>query len=228
LFFSATLDGTVGRLAADYTRLPRRHEHTPPSVPVEHRFVHVSNAGKLDTLVEHLEDRERGLALVFVRTKRGADRLTKKLSRQGVAAHAIHGNKSQPQREKTLARFTKGHVDTLVATDVAARGIDVAGITHVINFDPPQSHTDYVHRAGRTARAGRSGVAITYVLGDQARDVEGIARELDLRREFRDTGLHGGSTPGLVRNGRARNGGRRNGASQGGPARPASNRTRRR
>jgi ATP-dependent RNA helicase RhlE len=115
-----------------------------------------------------------------VRTKRGADRLVKKLGAQNVHAVAMHGDKSQSQREKALARFESGKVDTLVATDVAARGIDVSGVTHVINYDAPAAREDYVHRIGRTARAGASGVGITFVLDDQAREVAKFADELGL------------------------------------------------
>src|ERR671920_1724928 len=111
----------------------------------------------------------------FVRTKRGADRLVKKLGAQNVHAVAMHGDKSQSQREKALARFESGRVDTLVATDVAARGIDVRDISHVINFDPPEDREGYVHRTGRTGRAGRTGHAVTFVGGEQAGDVAEIA-----------------------------------------------------
>ena len=140
-------------------------------------------------LVDQLDERERGLALVFVRTKRGADRLVKKLSSQGVEAVAMHGDKTQGQRERALARFASGKVDTLVATDVAARGIDVDRISHVINFDPPEDREAYVHRIGRTARAGRSGVGITFVDAEQAADVSKIAEALKLDRQFSRTGL---------------------------------------
>ena len=106
---------------------------------------------------------DRDLTLVFVRTKRGADRLVKRLAAHGIKAVAMHGNKSQRQREQALARFESGAIDTLVATDVAARGIDVKGISHVINFDPPADSETYVHRIGRTGRAGRRGIGITLV-----------------------------------------------------------------
>ena len=121
---------------------------------VEHRFLAVPHEEKLESLVRELAGEERGRTLVFVRTKRGADRLVKRLSRHGVSAVAIHGNRSQPQREKALNRFHNGVIDTLVATDVAARGIDVDDVTHVINFDAPEDREAYVHRVGRTGRAG--------------------------------------------------------------------------
>ena len=124
-----------------------------------------------------------------MRTKRGADRLVKRLGNRGVEAVAMHGDKSQRQREKALARFEAGRVDTLVATDVAARGIDVDRITHVINFDPPEDRDAYVHRVGRTGRAGRSGVGITLVDREQAHEVGKIAHALELHREFADSGL---------------------------------------
>jgi ATP-dependent RNA helicase RhlE len=183
VLFSATLTKDVERLAKAYTRSPvrRSHEATPERRgDVEHRFVPVAHAAKLDELVNQLTGYERGLTLVFVRTKRGADRLVKRLGARGVSALAMHGDKSQGQREKALARFAAGRVDVLVATDVAARGIDVEGITHVINFDPPADSDGYVHRVGRTGRAGRSGVGITFVMDDQARDVDAIVRSLDL------------------------------------------------
>jgi ATP-dependent RNA helicase RhlE len=187
LLFSATLQGEVGRIAAAYTTNPRRHEHAHSAErkgAVEHRFVTVSHEGKVARLVAELAKPDRGLTLVFVRTKRGADRLVKRLSASSVHALAMHGDKSQAQREKALARFEAGHVNTLVATDVAARGIDVAGITHVINYDMPASRDDYVHRVGRTARAGADGIGVTFVLHEQAREFAGMVGELGLHREL--------------------------------------------
>jgi superfamily II DNA/RNA helicase len=187
LLFSATLQGEVGRIAAAYTSNPRRHEHVHPTErkgAVEHRFVSVSHEGKVDRLVAELSAPERGLTLVFVRTKRGADRLVKRLAASSVQAVAMHGDKSQSQREKALARFEAGHVDTLVATDVAARGIDVSGITHVINYDMPATREDYVHRVGRTARAGAAGIGVTFVLHEQAREFAGMVGELGLHQEL--------------------------------------------
>ena len=127
----------------------------------------VSHEGKVARLVSELGVGP-GRTLVFVRTKRGADRLVKRLSANRVQAVAMHGDKSQGQRERALANFEAGVVNTLVATDVAARGIDVAGITHVINYDIPATQEDYVHRIGRTARAGASGVGVTLVLTSRA------------------------------------------------------------
>jgi len=183
LLFSATLEGEVGRIAAAYTHDARRHEVAPAPERighVEHRFHNVAHEAKVSALVHELGDPKRGLTLVFVRTKRGADRLVKRLGKQNVEAVAMHGDKSQSQRERALARFESGRVKTLVATDVAARGIDVTGITHVINYDAPVVREDYVHRIGRTARAGASGVGITFVLDDQAREVAKLASELGL------------------------------------------------
>jgi superfamily II DNA/RNA helicase len=186
LFFSATLDGDAGRLAARYTRDARRHDHSPRQSrtgTVEHRFVAVDRDSRMDALVGELRG-ERDRALVFVRTKRGADRLVRRLGHAGVDAVAMHGDKSQRQREKALARFEAGTVDTLVATDVAARGIDVEGISHVINFDPPADRDGYVHRVGRTGRAGRNGIGVTFYGPEQAKDIARIATDLRLRREF--------------------------------------------
>ncbi len=187
LFFSATLEGAAGKLAAAYTRKPKRHVHRPAverASEVEHRFVHVHHEAKVDALVAELRDSERGRTLVFVRTKRGADRLVRKLGRHRIDAMAMHGNKSQSQRRRALASFDAGKCDTLVATDVAARGIDVADITHVINFDAPEDRDAYVHRTGRTGRAGASGIAASFVLPDQRRDMRAVADSLGLRHEF--------------------------------------------
>ncbi|MBK5220894.1 MAG: DEAD/DEAH box helicase [Thermoleophilia bacterium] len=188
LFFSATLEGATGELAAAYTSEPRRHTQKPAvdsKADIEHSFVHVdSPAEKLDQLVGRLRDSERGRTLVFVRTKRGADRLVKRLRKQSLESVAMHGDKSQSQRERALARFERGDVDTLIATDVAARGIDVAGVTHVINFDAPGDQDAYVHRIGRTGRAGSRGNGVSFVLGDQTAEMRRIARDLGLSREF--------------------------------------------
>ncbi len=183
LFFSATLDGEVGRLASKYTNRPCRHDYAPEphaTGRVEHRFVEVSPQSKLDTVVGEIRRSDGGRTLVFVRTKRGADKLARKLAGRGIQVAAMHGNKSQAQRTKALAGFHSGRVAALVATDVAARGIDVDNITRVINFDPPADSSDYVHRVGRTGRAGADGEGVTLVLEPQTRDVKRIARKLNL------------------------------------------------
>jgi ATP-dependent RNA helicase RhlE len=212
MFFSATLDGDTGRLGGQYTRDPVLHEHAPPAkhaTVVEHRFVAVSHANRIDALVAELRAR-RELALVFVRTKRGADRLVKRLAAQGIKAVAMHGDKSQRDRERALAGFQAGRMDVLVATDVAARGIDVADISHVINFDPPGDRDGYLHRVGRTGRAGRTGVGITLVGPDQAHEVRHIADQLKLHGEFAESGLGARrESPGPHRHGAENRGGRR-------------------
>ncbi len=192
LFLSATLDGDAGRLAQQHTRNPSRHDQEPPKLDrgtVEHRFEAVEREDRLDLLVDALRSDTGSRSLVFVRTKRGADRLVKRLKARGVDALAMHGDKSQSQREKALARFDAGRLDALVATDVAARGIDVDGITHVINFDAPEDRDTYVHRVGRTGRAGRSGIGITFVMHEQAHDIGRIASDLRLHAQFEESGL---------------------------------------
>jgi ATP-dependent RNA helicase RhlE len=191
MFFSATLDGSIGGIARAYTRNAHRHEIESSRATVdeaEHRFVPVTVEGKVKALADLLT-RETGSALVFVRTKRGADRLVRKLAANGVIAAAMHGDMPQGARQDALKRFTLGRLRALVATDVAARGLDVDGISQVINFDPPEDHTAYVHRVGRTARAGRVGTGVTFVLPDQQRDVSLLAAQLDLREEFTADGM---------------------------------------
>jgi len=188
LFFSATLEGATGKIAAAYTSEPRRHTKEASKADkadIEHRFLHVdSQSAKLDRLIEHLRGEQGGRTLVFVRTKRGADRLVKRLRNHKVEAAAMHGDKSQGQRERALARFERGDVEALIATDVAARGIDVDGVTQVVNFDAPGDRDSYVHRVGRTGRAGRRGTGISYVLADQADEVRRMAVALGLVKEF--------------------------------------------
>jgi ATP-dependent RNA helicase RhlE len=200
LFFSATLDGEAGKAARRYTDNAAFHEHGPTersaSTDVDHQFVDVTHDSRLDVLVEHLRA-PRELALVFVRTKHGADKLVKKLEGVGIPALAMHGNKTQRQREQALSKFESFHVDTLVATDVAARGIDVSGISHVFNFDPPHDTDTYVHRVGRTGRAGSTGVGVTLVSPDQRREINRMVGELGL-----DTGL--GTRPSVQAGGFAR------------------------
>ncbi|MDE3069694.1 MAG: DEAD/DEAH box helicase [Acidobacteriota bacterium] len=206
LFLSATLDGETGRLARRHTRDARLHEHGPSArraaAEVEHRFVPTPADGRVETLVEQLAG-ERDLALVFVRTKHGADRLVKRLDRHGVRAVAMHGNKSQRQREQALARFESGAVDTLVATDVAARGIDVGGISHVINYELPHDGDTYVHRVGRTGRAGRSGVGITLVADAERRIARQIAAGLGIAHGLGDGDPSRGAGRGPAQQGRS-------------------------
>jgi ATP-dependent RNA helicase RhlE len=191
LFFSATLEGAAGESAREYTSNPRRHTHTPAPEKrgqVEHRFVSLAHEDKLSRLVKELSDPEHSRTLVFVRTKRGADRLVKRLKAQSVVAVAMHGDKTQSQRQKALQRFENGQVATLVATDVAARGIDVDHITRVINFDVPEDRDTYVHRTGRTGRAGRSGTSVSFVMADQVGEMKKIAAELGLSHDLTSNG----------------------------------------
>ena len=192
MFFSATLDGAVGELARAYTNLPVRIEAELPSMhspgEIEHQFVSVTADNKVEKLVELLRA-ERGLALVFVRTKRGADRLAQRLAKHDVRAVTMHGDKTQAAREKALAHFEAGKVSTLIATDVAARGLDLTDITHVINFDPPEDEKAYTHRVGRTGRAGRSGTGVTLVLPEQQADVSRVARLNGHHEKWEETGM---------------------------------------
>ena len=170
---------------------PVRREHDPEPATSHRRGRAPLPRGRarqrVDALVRELRA-ERDLALVFVRTKRGADRLVKRLGHHGVEAVAMHGDKSQGQRERALARFEAGHVSTLVATDVAARGIDVDRISHVINYDPPEDRDAYVHRVGRTGRAGRDGVGITLLSAEQRGDVARLANELGIEHGLAGNG----------------------------------------
>ena len=206
MFFSATLDGEIGKLAHRYTRSASRFEAEMPqsadSAVTEHQFVPVTSQNKIETLISHLGD-TRSLALVFVRTKRGADRLVRKLAHHDVTAGAMHGDMSQAARERTLAKFAAGKISTLVATDVAARGLDLPNITHEINYDPPEDEKAYVHRVGRTGRAGRAGTGITLVLPDQQTEMGRVASGVGRREEFERDGLTGGRAK-LVYSGRRR------------------------
>jgi superfamily II DNA/RNA helicase len=215
MFFSATLDGEVGELARAYTTAPAHFEAELSgalgTAEVRHRFVPVTPENKVETLARLLRD-EQGIALVFVRTKRGADRLVQKLARHDVSAVAMHGDMNQSQRERALDRFESGKVSTLVATDVAARGLDLEEITHVINFDPPEEHKGYVHRVGRTGRAGREGTGVTLVLPEQQAEVSHVARRLGHTEQFASEGLKLAPAR-LVYSSRSRN-------SKWGPTRP--------
>ena len=215
MFFSATLDGEVGELARSYTTGAAHFEGDLPADrregEVEHRFVPVTADSKVETLVSLLRD-EPGQTLVFVRTKRGADRLAAKLSRHEVNAVAMHGDLNQRAREKALRRFETGDVTTLVATDVAARGLDLDAITHVVNFDPPEDGKGYTHRVGRTGRAGRAGIGVTLVLPEQQGDVSRVARLSGHGETWAETGMRE-AAPKLVYQSRRRN-------SKWGPVRP--------
>lgn len=182
LLFSATMPHAIAALADQMLRDPAKVAVTPAAstvARVEQRIIRVDRAAKPALLAEILQREEIGRALVFTRTKHGADKVVRGLAKAGISAHAIHGNKSQNQRERVLAAFRKGEVLTLIATDIAARGIDVDGISHVVNFDLPNVAETYVHRIGRTARAGAAGVAISLCDGEEAaylRDIEKLIR----------------------------------------------------
>src|SRR5207248_426007 len=164
LLFSATMPRPIAALAEDYLNDPVKVVVTPAATTVERvaqEVVFVPSDRKRDLLATLLRDPAFARVLVFTRTKHGADRVVRHLVSAGLEASAIHGNKSQPQRERALSGFRDGHTRVLVATDIAARGIDVDGVSHVINFELPNVPEDYVHRIGRTARAGAAGIAIS-------------------------------------------------------------------
>ncbi len=183
LFFSATLPQQIAELAKQMLRDPVRVAVTPAATTVERveqRVIHVTRPGKPALLAELLRGEAIDRTLVFTRTKHGADKVVRGLVKAGIAAHAIHGNKSQNQRERVLGEFRSGKIRTLVATDIAARGIDVDGISHVINYDLPNEPDTYVHRIGRTARAGAAGIAISLVDGEEVaylRAIEKLIRQ---------------------------------------------------
>ena len=182
LLFSATMPNDVAKLAAEMLRAPVRVEVTPEAVTVEkvrQRVHFVETQAKRGLLVDLLKDPALSRVIVFTRTKSHANRVSEHLDRAGVSADAIHGNKSQNARQRALERFREGHVRVLVATDIAARGIDVDGVSHVINFELPNEPESYVHRIGRTARAGNSGIAISLCDASERlflRDIEKLTR----------------------------------------------------
>ena len=182
LLFSATMPREIAELAKSMLRNPARVEVMPAATTVdrvEQRIIHVHRAGKPALLAEILRTEPLERALVFTRTKHGADKVVRTLAKAGLAAAAIHGNKSQNQRERVLAAFRHGAVRILIATDIAARGIDVEGISHVINYDLPNIPESYVHRIGRTARAGADGIAISFCDSEEQtflRDIERLIR----------------------------------------------------
>ncbi|MFJ8476012.1 DEAD/DEAH box helicase [Kitasatospora sp. NPDC094011] len=173
MLFSATLDRNVDSLVRRFLKDPVTHSVDPSAGAVstmEHHVLHVQNADKNATIT-HIASRD-GRVIMFIDTKQGADRLVENLLASGVKAAALHGGKSQPQRTRTLEQFRTGQVAALVATDVAARGIHVDGLDLVVNLDPPADHKDYLHRGGRTARAGESGTVVTLVLPGQRRGMD--------------------------------------------------------
>lgn len=181
LLYSATLDGDVDVLVRRYQRNPSRHEveqERDSLTLAEHRFLAVDRNDRIGVCARLIG--ELGTSVVFVRTKHGADRVAKQLAREGVRAAVIHGGRSQNQRDRALASFHEGAVSTLVATDVAARGIHVEGVGGVVHFDLAGDEKDYVHRSGRTARAGATGVVVSLVLPDQVAEVRKLQAALGL------------------------------------------------
>jgi ATP-dependent RNA helicase RhlE len=196
LLFSATMPKDIADLANQMLRDPARVAVTPVASTADRitqRIIQVDHTAKPAILAQLLKQEPIDRALVFTRTKHGADKVVKSLAKAGIAANAIHGNKSQNHRERVLAAFRSGEIRTLVATDIAARGIDVDGVSHVVNFDLPNVPETYVHRIGRTARAGAEGIAISLIAGAEEmgylRDIERLIR-IALPREDRRTGSH--------------------------------------
>lgn len=183
LFFSATMPTSIRELANQFLTDPQTVSVVPASTTaerVEQQVVLVNQTEKQALLTILVQEEGIDRALVFTRTKHGADRVVKLLAGNGIAANAIHGNKSQPQRERALAAFKSGEVPILVATDIAARGIDISGVSHVFNFELPNVPEQYVHRIGRTARAGASGIAISFCADDERpylKDIEKLTRQ---------------------------------------------------
>jgi ATP-dependent RNA helicase RhlE len=243
LMFSATMPDDIRRLADRLLTRPLRVSVAPTATPadgIEQSVYLVDKKDKTSLLVHLLKEREIPRMLVFTRTKYGADKLTRKLNRARIDARAIHGDKSQGQREKTLGEFRRGRLRVLVATDIASRGLDIDDISHIVNYDMPQEAENYVHRIGRTARAGASGKAIAFCDRDECEYLLEIERLIHYRiEEVKDhpyhprgaasssapassSGNHNGNTPGRLRPPRRRrrssgngNGGRSKNAGHG-------------
>ena len=183
LFFSATMPKAIKQLADQYLTNPAEVSVTPVASTVdriEQRLILVSQAEKTALLIDLLRSDAAERALVFSRTKHGADKVVRLLEAAGIPANAIHGNKSQPQRERAIAAFKSGEVKVLIATDIAARGIDIPGVSHVVNYDLPDVPEQYVHRIGRTARAGADGIAIAFCSPEERgnlRDIERLTKQ---------------------------------------------------
>jgi len=182
LLFSATLDGAVDRLVSRYLTDPVLHEVASDTTTVEameHRFLEVHQMDRVKVCAAVCRSVDK--ALVFVRTKHGADRLVEQLGREGVTAGAIHGDLRQANRERTLKDFTEGKLHVLVATDVAARGLHIDAVDVVVHFDPPEDHKAYLHRSGRTARAGSAGLVVSLVQWNQVLEIERIQTRIGIR-----------------------------------------------
>jgi ATP-dependent RNA helicase RhlE len=197
LLFSATMPADIAALAEQMLKAPATVAVTPVATTVEkveQRVIYAEKAAKPSLLSQVLKTDAVERALVFTRTKHGADRVVRSLGQSGISAKAIHGNKSQNERERVLSAFRDGHVRTLVATDIAARGIDVTGITHVINYDLPNIAESYVHRIGRTGRAGAAGVAVSFCDGgEEAPFLRGIEKLIRMSIPVSDASLEAGS-----------------------------------
>ncbi len=232
LFFSATMPPTINKLASELLDNPAKVEVTPVASTVdriEQKVIFIEQGGKRALLADLLRNEAKGRTLVFTRTKHGADAVVNHLEKVGIASDAIHGNRSQSQREKALSAFKSGRAPVLVATDIAARGIDVDGVTHVVNFDLPNVPESYVHRIGRTARAGASGAAISLCNDEERaflRDIEKLIRRALPNEDRRENPIpiamvkpkpmpRGGKRPGQAA--RQRTGGAPGGKSHGAP-----------
>jgi len=191
LLFSATLDGPVAKLVADFQHNPVRHEVGPTGPDVhaaDHYFWVVDREARVDTTAGVIQ--RLGSTIVFTRTRHGADRLAKQLGRNGVTAEPIHGGRSQGQRDRALASFKKGQASALIATDVAARGIHVNGVNAVVHYDPPAENATYLHRSGRTARAGASGTVVSLLDKSQKKDAMKMQRGIGIDEPFTSARVH--------------------------------------
>jgi ATP-dependent RNA helicase RhlE len=191
LFFSATMPKLVSGLAAEYLTNPAEVAVAPPATTaekVEQRICFVEQSEKQALLAETIRQPDLRTALVFVRTKHGADAVVRRLAKDNIDSVAIHGNKSQAQRINALEAFKGGRVPVLIATDIAARGIHIDGLTHVINFDLPEVPEQYVHRIGRTARAGQTGVAISFVSKAEREYLRAIEKAIGMKLAPRPAG----------------------------------------
>jgi superfamily II DNA/RNA helicase len=229
LLFSATLDGDVAVLVRDYQKNPVRHETgtvDSGALDARHHFWNVEHHDRIQHTADVIS--HSGRSIVFTRTRHGADRLSKQLAAAGVRAVAMHGGRSQNQRQRALKDFSNGRVQALIATDVAARGIHIEAVETVIHYDPAADHKDYLHRSGRTARAGATGTVVSLVTRDKKNSVLKLQRQLDLKVPFGDPrvsdlgagGHHMGNSPRVLNDDRKSQGGDRK--EQGDRARPRS------